>query len=89
MILKTDSVSCNLPLVTKQVGRYFKTSGKFYLIKRVDIAQVAKPNGLFLAEIEVDNINPEILNKESGRLYSRVYGVKNDLVDLVAAAVAK
>lgn len=89
MILKTDSESCNLALVTKQVGRFFKSSGKFYLIKRVDIAKVPNASGQTLAEIEVVNLDPAALNKESGRLYSRVYGVKKDLADLVEAALAE
>jgi len=81
MILKTDSTKSRVPFFPNQVGRYFKVSGKFYLVKRLDITR--RDDGDLDAEIEVESVEAKSL-----ATYKRVYGIKLDLVDLVKAASA-
>lgn len=86
MILKTDSTACdNIGILTKQVGRYFKSAGKLYLVRRVDIARVPQSDGVIRAEIEVANLDPQMVNKHTGKVYCRVYGTKGFLCNLAAA----
>lgn len=81
MILKTDSTESRIPFFPNQVGRFFKVSGKFYLVKRLDITR--RDNVILDAEIEV-----EAVDAKSVASYKRVYGIKLDLADLVKAASA-